>query len=127
MSAQQWPCTCLFVPPASGLDGIHVIFIDRSSSVGYVTIMCYGQAWTAFFGAMGGQAIREFFCEADTSYMVNKMSRPKETKAEMKHLARIIDAVKAALNPLPAVETRAEMLDRIAEEDGEALMPGGFN
>ena len=97
MSAQQWPCACLFIPPADGLDGIHVFFIDRESSVGYVTVICYGQAWTAFFGAMGGRTIREFFCEAGTDYLVNKMRRQKETKAELKYLSRIIDAVKAAL------------------------------
>lgn len=27
----------------------------------------------------------------------------------------------------PDTETRAEMLDRIADEESEALMPGGFN
>ena len=92
----EQPCACFLIPP-SELDAIHVFFIDRSSGVGYVTIICFGQAWTAFFGAMNGKTIREFFCGCDVEYLTGKMSRSKEGKADRKYLAKIIGAAKAAL------------------------------
>lgn len=126
------PCTCQRID-TPGLDPIHVFWLDVAPSAGYVTIICFGQAWTAYFGAMNGKAIREFFADCDVNYMVTKMGITpalKQGKREHAYLGRIIGAVRVALRetPEPVVEeTHEEMLERIADEDSEALMPGGFN
>ena len=89
-----------------GVDPVIAYWGDVSPGAGYVTLICYGRAWTAYFGAMGSHTIRDFFCRADTDYMVTKMYAPtlKEGRKYEKQLGQIIDAVKDAMrecvNPL---------------------------
>lgn len=89
---------------APELDIIHVFWMDVAPGAGYCTIICYGSAWTAYFGSMGKNTIRQFFEGAETEYLVGKMGNTphlKSTKRDNAYLARIIDAVKAYL-ALPA-------------------------
>ena len=86
---------------ADGLDAIHVFWVDDVRGRGYVTIICYGAAWTAYFGAMGDRTIRQFFAEVDVDYLVNKMGigpHLKQTKRDNAYLAKIIKAVKVAID-----------------------------
>jgi hypothetical protein len=86
------------ITDVAGLDSIHVFWVDVEPGKGYVTIICYGAAWTAYFGAMGGKTIRQFFAMADTDYTVSKMGigpHLKQTKRDDAYLSKIIDAVKA--------------------------------
>lgn len=83
------------------LDGITVFWQDLGPSRGCVTIVCYGAAWAGYFGGMGNRTIREFFKEADTSYLVSKLgitpSSPAWWRAtDHAYLGRIIDAIKAS-------------------------------
>ena len=85
------------VPPS--LDGITVFWQDLGPSRGCVTIVCYGAAWAGYFGGMGNRTIREFFKEADTSYLVSKLGitpQLKARKTDHAYLGRIIDAIKAS-------------------------------
>lgn len=85
---------------APALDPIHVFWIDVQPGEGYVTIICYGAAWTAYFGGMNGLTIREFFVEAGGHYLLTKLGigpHLKSTKKDDAYLARIIEAVKASL------------------------------
>lgn len=81
-----------------GLDPIHVFWLDVALGAGYVTIICFGQAWTAYFGAMSGKTIREFFASCDVDYIVTAL---KQGKREHAYLGRIIEAVRAALRETP--------------------------
>lgn len=91
---------CQEIRNVSGLDTIHVFWLDVDPGKGYVTIICYGQAWTAYFGGMNGKTIKKFFAQCDTGYMVTKMGitpilkRPKQNDA---YLGKIIDAVRESL------------------------------
>lgn len=99
-AVSRQPCECWFIPASDGLDAIHVFFIDRESGVGYVTIICYGQAWTAFFGAMSGKTIAEFVVSCDVGYLVTKMGigpHLKTTKRDNIYIGRIIKAVQNSL------------------------------
>lgn len=85
---------------APTLDRTHVFWLDVEPGKGYVTIICYGQAWTAYFNAMGDKTIKQFFAGCDTGYMVTKMGITpylKQTKAHHAYLGRIIDAVKDSI------------------------------
>jgi hypothetical protein len=90
-----------------GLDPIIVYWHDVAEWSGYVTITCYGQAWTAYFGAMGGRTIREFFSDADVGYLTNKLGITpllRRRKSDLIYLSRIIRAIKSTL---PAREVGA--------------------
>ena len=85
---------------APSLDPIQVFWRDAGESQGYVTITCYGSAWTAYFGGMCGDTIEQFFARADTGYLVTKLGitpHLKATKRDHAYLARIIEAVKESL------------------------------
>jgi hypothetical protein len=85
---------------APALDPIQVFWVDSGPSAGSVTITCYGSAWTAYFGAMGGRTIREFFADADTGYLTTKLGITPQLKQGKRHdayLGRIIDAIKEVL------------------------------
>lgn len=93
---------CWNIDGAPGLDPIHIFWMNVDPGKGSVTIICYGCAWTAYFGAMGNdRTIQQFFADADTSYMHNEMGiRPmhlKHSKRNESYLRRIIDAVKESL------------------------------
>lgn len=91
------PVECWKIAEGNGLDEIHVFWMDVATGKGYVTVICYGQAWTAYFGGMGGMTIREFFAGCDTGYLVTKMGITpalKQSKKNDVYLGRIIDAVK---------------------------------
>jgi hypothetical protein len=90
----------LDVASSSGVDSITVFWRNYQPGKGSVTITCYGSAWTAYFGAMSGQTIQQFFARADTDYLVTKLGitpELKQRKRDHEYLARIIDAVKAAM------------------------------
>lgn len=84
---------------APKLDRIHVFWLNVQPGVGYVTIICYGSAWTAYFGAMSEMSIQQFFARADPDYLVTNMHAPtlKEGKRHEDYLLRIVLAVKDAL------------------------------
>lgn len=81
-----------------GLDTIHVFWQNVEPGKGYVTIICYGSAWTAYFGGMSGKTIQQFFASVDVSYLVNKMGITSTFKAGRDaYLGKIIKAVQEAL------------------------------
>jgi len=79
-------------------DAITVFFQDFEPGKGRMVLECYSQAWATYWGAMGGQTVREFVKTAGPDYLVNKLSRPKMTKTEEKYLRRLVEAVKRSLN-----------------------------
>lgn len=88
------------IPAEGSLDIITVFWQDFGVGQGNVTIICWGAAWTCYFGGMGGNTIREFFSNADVGYLVNKLGNTQWLKASKKHdayLGRLIVAVKQSL------------------------------
>lgn len=86
----------VIVPYADGLDEIRVYFEDIAPGKGYVTMICYGSAWTAYFGGMGEDTIKQFVMSVGADYMGNKMndySHMKQGKPNLNYLRRIINAV----------------------------------
>ena len=56
------------------LDPITVFLEDYSHGAGQITIVCYGKAWTSYWGAMGDNTIDEFFCCCDEHYIAKNLS-----------------------------------------------------
>lgn len=80
---------------ADGLDPIHVFWVNVEPGNGYVTIICYGAAWTAYFGGMSGKTIQEFFSEVGVDYLVAKLGTGRK-KYDV-YLAKITKAVQDSL------------------------------
>jgi hypothetical protein len=95
---------------AQGLDPIHAFWMNVGPGQGYVTLICYGNAWTAYFGAMGANTIQEFFRRADVGYLTSKLGGQflKASKRHDNYLGKIILAVKASLPDSPKEPANAE-------------------
>jgi len=84
----------------ANLDRITVYYHDFEPGKGQVTIVCYGEAWTAFWGAMGTRTILQFLTECDISYIVGRLMGAqfqKHTKGHDVYLTRIVTAIRDEL------------------------------
>lgn len=97
----NWPSLKLLqIPEQNGLDQINVYWHDVRPGQGYVTITCWGAAWTAWFGAMGDVTIEQFFISSGPDYLVNKLipvQWMRSTKKLENYLTRIVRAIQEAL------------------------------
>lgn len=85
---------------AEGLDPIHVFWVNVEPGKGYVTIICYGAAWSTYFGGMSGKTIQQFFSEVEVDYLLPKLGIGTHLKSGKKYdayLAKIIKAVRDSL------------------------------
>lgn len=107
------------VPHSDGLDEIRVYFEDVGAGRGYITMICWGAGWTAYFGGMGEDTIRMFVERVGADYLVNKMgngSHLKQRKVDDNYLRKIVDAVKKHLKANP-VATYTMGIDAGSEPD----------
>lgn len=85
---------------ADGLDPITVFWCNEKPGVGSVTITCYGSSWTAWWGAMSGKRVQQFFAGCDSDYLTTNLSRSSTLKQNRRgdaYLTRIVLAVKKSL------------------------------
>jgi len=91
--------TRLYIEGAQALDPMTVFLEDFEVSKGRITIICYGEVWTSFWGGMGGKSVALFFMDANREYLVDRLlNGQRSTKAKKVYLFRIVDAVKAGLD-----------------------------
>ncbi len=57
MTTTPITCEAIEITDAPGLDPIQVCWRNLKLGSGYCTIICYGQAWTIYFGGMGDRTI----------------------------------------------------------------------
>lgn len=103
------------IPAMNGLDPITVILRDFAREHGQIIVSCYGQAWTAYWAAMGDRDIRQFLLDCETGYIVNKLGAKRH---DFDYVSRIVEVIKthlpvtaAALSPPTAarVDNKGEM------------------
>lgn len=84
---------------APKLDPIQVILHSTGQGSGRMVIECWGNAWAAYWGAMGNSTLRQFVTSAEADYIANKMwpVKQRRTKADYAYLVRIVEAVQEAL------------------------------
>ncbi|QEG12201.1 hypothetical protein OMEGA_135 [Klebsiella phage vB_KaeM_KaOmega] len=63
------------------LDPVEVIVENFEPGAGKITISCYGQVWTGFWGSMGG-TVEEFFQRVSNDYLIDKMSDYRATEPD---------------------------------------------
>lgn len=64
------------------LDPVGYTLEDFGSNQGKITIDCYGESWTAYFGSMGCNSISEFILSCDEYYLANKLSSVDSTEID---------------------------------------------
>lgn len=90
--------TRFYIENAQALDPITVIIEDMQVGVGRVTIICWGEVWTSFWGGMNGDSVAVFLLRCNRDYIAeNLWNGQKHTKIKAAYLLRIVDAVKAGL------------------------------
>ena len=61
------------------LDPVTFIAEDLGNERGKLTIDCYGEAWTAYWGAMGCDSVAEFINDCDVHYLAGRLSTINST------------------------------------------------
>lgn len=92
--------TAFEITDAPDLDFVRVILQDIGPGQGRITIECYGQAWSTYWGAMGDRTVGQFFHQGDDDYMVHKLQSGHLTKRAYAYLLKIVQAVQEALRQL---------------------------
>lgn len=101
MRIEKLPDTETFqIHDAPALDPITVFLQSMGERQGRITVVCYGRAWSAYFGGMP-RPIRDFLSSCDAEYLAGKMEYGKTTKKDSQYLVRIVEAVQAALKHQP--------------------------
>ena len=85
------------------LDPVTVFFEDFGNARGQMTVVCWGRAWTHYWGNMGDKTVREFVLKASIGYLVGKLMLPYDVMLkraeprEEKWLTQIVEAIKDQL------------------------------
>lgn len=56
------------------LDPVCVYYEDYNLGQGRITITCYGDTWTTYWGSMGSNDLMSFFISCDEHYIAKKLS-----------------------------------------------------
>jgi hypothetical protein len=56
------------------LDTIAVMSEDFGPGQGKITITCFNECWSNYWGAMGKENIKQFFSTCDNSYLIGKLA-----------------------------------------------------
>lgn len=99
VTKRSFPVDYFEITDVENLDPVTVFLQDFGTGQGRITVECWGNAWSCYFGGMGTNTIRQFVASAGTDYLVNKLTGQlhKQTKRNEAYLRKIVDAVKAAL------------------------------
>jgi len=91
------------IPARNNLDPISVFVQDQAAGRGRIVVTCYGNAWQAFWGAMGNRTVMEFVAQCDADYVAGNMISGRQTrmtKAERAYTERIATEVIAEFRAL---------------------------
>lgn len=117
----------ILITDAPALDPITVYIEDARKGAGQITIVCYGDSWTSYWGNMGKDVVT-FFIAAEDTYLLNCLCsrRGKAGIARNQdYLLRIIRAVKQGLKDLAELKETASSVGlprpTISIEDLRAL------
>lgn len=75
MKIEKSTVTKMVINGAPRLDPITVFLEDFEPRRGGITIKCYDQSWTAYWGGMGDNLVAEFFNSVSVDYISGCLSR----------------------------------------------------
>jgi hypothetical protein len=114
------------------LDSVTVILEDFELGKGKIIIECYGDSWSACWGAMGGKNVATFFCSCDEHYIAKKLSGisgdvpdyealEAEGKKEVCRLRRNRDLTESEARDLFGDAERFSNAESACDLDGSAM------
>lgn len=56
------------------LDPVTVFLEDFEPGKGKITISCYGQSWSSYWGGMSGDDVATFFCRCEPCYLIGNLA-----------------------------------------------------
>ncbi len=80
----------LHLSDLDSLDPVTIFLEDFSTGVGRITIVCFGEAWSALWGGMGDNKIVEFFCSCDEHYIAKNLSRTPGSITDYEQISKDI-------------------------------------
>ena len=89
-------------PGRGMLDPITVILQDMDGR-GRIIVECYGSAWSAYFGSIGRETLREFIATSDKYYLATKLQisgRHMTRKGDRLEQAYLQDIASAIIDSL---------------------------
>ena len=95
------------------LDTVTMILEDLEPSKGKLTIDCYGEAWTAYWGSMGKFTISEFINSAGAHYLAGKLS---SIDSEIIYFNEISDRIRCDVCPDTLQMYSTEMSNEYGDE-----------
>lgn len=90
---------------APTLDPIRVVLEDLEPRKGRITLSCFDQAWTAYWGGMGDRTMAQFFARCSPDYLVRNLKRG------IRHSVVDWEAVPVAARRAVCAQRRAGDLD----------------
>jgi len=72
MQVEQSKITKLYITKVPNLDPITIYLEDLPPKRGKITIECYGEAWSYYWGSTGSKSIMDFFVNCDNHYLSEK-------------------------------------------------------
>lgn len=72
MNVSKSTVTKLLITGMPDLDPVHVFVDDMRASKGRITLTCFDDSWSYFWGSIGNKTITEFFCACDEDYLARK-------------------------------------------------------
>jgi hypothetical protein len=114
----------LLVKDVQGLDPVSIYLEDIGKGQGKVTITCFGESWTSYWGGMGNRTVAEFVRSCDNQYLAKNLSR---IPCEIDDLTKLHqDMLKTILSKRKALEINGEeareCFDGIKDSDPEEIM-----
>ncbi len=103
MRIEQTTVRMMEIIDAPRLDRIKVVTEDFAPGKGQITIICYGRAWTSYWGGMGDGDVTQFVISMDAEYIAENLLRGMQeplkryVKNETAYLVRIVKATQEAL------------------------------
>lgn len=110
MKTESLQVEAIRITDAPALDPIIVVFHDVGPGQGRIIIECFGMAWSAYWGGMGSNSVREFVVKCGVDYLTNALRRTdtRSTRKSEAYLSRILTVVQMALSQPGAEVTDAK-------------------
>jgi hypothetical protein len=114
----------LLVTEVQSLDPVSIYLEDNGAGHGKITLTCYDQSWTAYWGGMGNRTVAEFVRSCDNQYLAKNLSRIPSEVDDLTKLRQ--DLLKTVLTKRKALELNGEeareYFDEIKSFDPEEIM-----
>lgn len=72
MNIKKSTVTKMFITGVEDLDPINVFIGDMNANRGRITIACFDNSWSYYWGSIGERTMTQFFCACSDDYLARK-------------------------------------------------------